>query len=127
MRPSRKYEAHSRLQQGFGGKGREVQKARAADEIDDTNGYDPPHHERSHSFIIGCRALMRNFFISSVHSSQNKVNIQTFKYSVSGHSFYGTGFHSSLFCPLYVCVCLNIYTDGWTDSLKLTAKTFAMI
>jgi len=61
MRPTRKYEAHSRLQQGFGGKGREVQKVRATDEIDDTNGYDPPLSRRSHSFIIGCRAPTRNF------------------------------------------------------------------
>jgi len=48
MRPTRKYEAHSRLQQGFGGKGREVQKVRATDEIDDTNGYDPPPFHGGH-------------------------------------------------------------------------------
>lgn len=78
MRPSRKYEAHSRLQQGFGGKGREVQKVRATDEIDDTNGYDPPpppplwevtflHYRMSGSD--------KEFFISSVHSCRKHANI----------------------------------------------------
>lgn len=78
MRPSRKYEAHSRLQQGFGGKGREVQKVRATDEIDDTNGYDLPLCGRSHSFIIGCRAPTRNFifhrYIDVSHSKHANIS-----------------------------------------------------
>lgn len=91
MCPSRKHKPHSRLQQGFKGKGREVQKVKAADEIDDKkwlrSNHPPLHRWRSHSFIIECRVMKICFLFHQRRTASLKAKQTLNTFSLCAFSF----------------------------------------
>lgn len=100
MCPSRKHKPHSRSQQGFKGKGREVQKVKAADEIDDKkwlrSNHPPLHRWRSHSFIIECRVTKICFLFHRrrTASLKAKQTLNTFSLCALSFIIYSPSCHS---------------------------------